>query len=301
VSSPPPDSQDELPPIRNRYKAADVMNLDETPLPFEWLDGKTYELKGAKTVNMKTEREGWTKRQATLILYIFADGIPRIRPKLIFHGTPTNKGGKIEGNESKDYHPGVTFHFNQTAYNNEDLTEEWLDNELLPLIQPTARPFLLCLDCASFHKTPPLLAKMKKSNILPALIPPGCTGLLQPLDTHINKPFKEYLREENDKYLEGKRGIINSWTVSDKRIMATHIVGDAWERFCIEKKGVIEKSFQDLGIFIAADGSQDDLISIKGFEKSELIIGNYYQRDPQFEHYQEMPSDDIDEFVIDNM
>jgi hypothetical protein len=250
---------------------------------------------------MKTERGGWTKRQATLILYVFADGVSRIRPKLIFHRTPINKGGKIEKNKSKDYYPGVIFHFNQTAYNNENLIEEWLDDELLPLIQPIAYLFLLCLDYASFHKIPSLLLKIKKSSILPILIPPGYTGLLQPLDTHINKPFKEFLREENNRYLEGKEAIINSWTISDKRIMATHIIGDAWKRFYIEKKGVIIKSFQDLGIFIAADGSQDNLISIKGFEKSELTIGDYYQRDLQFEHYQEMPSDDIDEFVIERI
>jgi hypothetical protein len=35
ASSPPPDSQDEPTPIRNRYKAANIMNFDETPLPFE--------------------------------------------------------------------------------------------------------------------------------------------------------------------------------------------------------------------------------------------------------------------------
>jgi hypothetical protein len=44
------------------------MNFDETPIPFEYIDKKTYNLKGAKTVTAKTDRSGWDKRQATLIL-----------------------------------------------------------------------------------------------------------------------------------------------------------------------------------------------------------------------------------------
>jgi hypothetical protein len=86
---------------------------------------------GASTVEISNEmvgfpavrdRSGWDKRQAILVLYIFADGIPRIRPKLIFHGKATDEGGKIEECESHLYHKGVTVHFNSTAYNNEELT-----------------------------------------------------------------------------------------------------------------------------------------------------------------------------------
>jgi hypothetical protein len=42
------------------------MNFDE-------IDKKTYNMRGAKT-----DRSGWGKRQATLVLYIFADGRPEL-------------------------------------------------------------------------------------------------------------------------------------------------------------------------------------------------------------------------------
>ena len=77
------------------------------PIPFEYIDKKTYNMRDAKTVTAKTDRSSWDKRQATLILYIFADGIPRIRPKLIFHRKATDEGGKIEERESHLYHKGV--------------------------------------------------------------------------------------------------------------------------------------------------------------------------------------------------
>ena len=35
----------------------------------------------------KLLRSGWGKRQVTLILYIFIDGVPRIKLKLIFYSS----------------------------------------------------------------------------------------------------------------------------------------------------------------------------------------------------------------------
>ena len=114
------------------------MNFDETPIPFEYIDKKTYNTKGAKTITAKTDCSSWDKQQATLVLYIFADGIPRIRLKLIFHRKTTNEGGKIKERESHLYHKGVTVHFNSTAYNNEELTIQWINSELIPSLQPMA-------------------------------------------------------------------------------------------------------------------------------------------------------------------
>ena len=64
--------------------------MDQTPLPWEYLEGKTYEFKGSKTVWVRTQRSGWDKRQATIQLTIFADGIDRVIPLIIFRGTEEN-------------------------------------------------------------------------------------------------------------------------------------------------------------------------------------------------------------------
>jgi hypothetical protein len=47
--------------------------------------------------------------------------------------------------------------------------------------------------------------------------------------------------------------------------MVTHVVGEAWNQFCIEKKSLIEKSFVDIGLSIASNGSEDSKLSIKGY------------------------------------
>jgi len=59
----------------------------------------------------------------------------------------------------------------------------------------------------------------------PAIPAVGCTGLVQPLDTAVNKPFKEYLREFTDQYIEKHESqrpslVTDGWTLSDKRTVS---------------------------------------------------------------------------------
>ncbi|KAI1818864.1 hypothetical protein F4861DRAFT_544680, partial [Xylaria intraflava] len=106
--------------VINRFSPHLIINLDETPLPFEFLEGYTYDHKGSRSVQAKSARSGWDKRQATLILSILADGSfsSYLRPVIIFHGL-----GNVISKEGSEYHPGVIVKFNEKAYNNEDLFE----------------------------------------------------------------------------------------------------------------------------------------------------------------------------------
>ena len=49
--------------------------------------------------------------------------------------------------------------------------------------------------------------------------------------------------------------------------------GEAWNQFCTEKRSIIEKSFIDVGLSIASDGSEDSKLSIKGYEHGKPEIG----------------------------
>jgi hypothetical protein len=83
-------------------------------LPFEFLSGYSYDFKGARTIAGKSDRNGWDKRQATIILYIMADGSTPFKPVIIFHSK-----GTVATREN--YDERVEVHFNETAYNNEKL------------------------------------------------------------------------------------------------------------------------------------------------------------------------------------
>lgn len=80
--------------------------------------------------------------------------------------------------------------FNDTAYNNGDLFDKWIDEALAISLTGDG---LLIMDYAAFYKTKSVLLKLWGHCILPVLISGGCTLLLQLLDVSVNKPFKEWV------------------------------------------------------------------------------------------------------------
>ena len=62
-------------PYVGRFKLSEIANMDQTPIAFEFLSGKTYDFKGLKTVWLKEAKSGWDQRQATLQLCVFANRI----------------------------------------------------------------------------------------------------------------------------------------------------------------------------------------------------------------------------------
>lgn len=168
--------------------------------------------------------------------------------------------------------PSFQVRFNETAYNNEDLIAEWLLGDVKAYSH--GRPTLLVWDAFRAHKTPKIREILRTlDNVTVALIPGGLTGLLQPLDTHCNKILKNLLQDEADDYeakFEKRETFSGKWTVSDKRVMTTHITAQALHQFYATRKDMIKKSFIDTGIAIAPDGSEDHLINIKMMQPHQI-------------------------------
>lgn len=240
-----------------RYSLSNICNMDQTPLPFEYLSGRTYSLRGDKTIWAKATKSGWDKRQATLMLAVFADGICRIKPVIIFHGTEDETQQNIYyGKEKQHYDNRVIVWFNQTAYTNEQVMLKWILTFLVPALNrnqdPIApngtpstadnlnsncNPSLIALDAAQFHKTTAVLECLRSYDIKPSMIPGGCTSLIQPLDVSINGPFKNILRdildEEMDRLGQAALDCFDIGTENakrDRRILMTKAVARAWEK-----------------------------------------------------------------------
>jgi hypothetical protein len=161
-----------------------IVNLDEdeTPLHFEFFSGYTYDWKGVTTVAGKSDRSGWDKRQAIIILHIMANGDTPFKPVIIFHGQ-----GTVLAKEQPYYDLRVEVHFNPTAYHNVEIFLKWLEDVYQPYIADNAdadgkEESLVVVDAAAFHKTPAVMKFFHEaySPMLTALIPPGSPAIFSP-------------------------------------------------------------------------------------------------------------------------
>jgi hypothetical protein len=157
------------------------------------------------------------------------------------------------------------------------------------------------MDLCTSHKTPAVLEILRSKQITPSLIPAGCTSLVQPLDVSINKPLKEYIRTLTEEAIRDCESVerVEKWTVSDRRILTTWSVGDAWYLFAVEKDELIRRVFRKVGLSLAADGSQDEELDIKGFKSIEIgdwkLSGSLPATLTTFENlYQPVPLDFAD-------
>jgi len=172
--------------------------MDQTPLTFEYLNGRSYNQQGEKTIWVQgSQQSGWEKRQATIQLTIFADAVPRVKPLIFFRGLgigPTIVAEKVR------YDPWVVVKFNPKAYANSANIVEWLDQQVIAVL--SGRPTLMALDMFGGHKTDEVLDTMRAHDITLSVIPGGCTSMVQPLDISINRPYKDILKVSTHQALE---------------------------------------------------------------------------------------------------
>uniref|UniRef100_A0A0D2XSB0 HTH CENPB-type domain-containing protein n=1 Tax=Fusarium oxysporum (strain Fo5176) TaxID=660025 RepID=A0A0D2XSB0_FUSOF len=141
-SSPKMDIENILDTPRRRFKQRYTLNVDETPIAFEIDSGDTWDLQGSKTISVKTVRSSPSEKSR-----IFKD----------------------EGNQ---YAPGIRVIYNEHAYNNEDLMESWLKEDI-PTVKSATEDFLLVMDAASFHLTDRIKVEVRRQLLTSALIPAG--------------------------------------------------------------------------------------------------------------------------------
>ena len=110
--------------MTRKYELSDIANMDQTGCAFIIDDGKTYDTTGAKDVWCKTGQSGLDKRQCTVQLTVFADGVPRVKPLLIFRG----KGLRIKSSEKQQWDKRVAVDFQPSAWCDEQVMLTWIRN-----------------------------------------------------------------------------------------------------------------------------------------------------------------------------
>ena len=247
-----------------RYALSDIHNLDQSPLPFAFLEGKTYTHKGQKDVWVRGPSSGLEKRQCTLQAAVSADGIPRFKPCIVFRG----KGQRIQQAEKQGYDRRVIVRFQENAWVDEQEMKWWTRHVYHPSVRQTSRQQLLVTDAHRAQCTESMKDMFKTlCNTQVACIPAGCTPLVQPLDTcifaalkfHIERIQNQHMMENLDAYTHGT---IPAWK---RRVLITKWVGEAWS-LVTRQRALVSRSFVKCGIALPVDGSKDNLMHIEQLE-----------------------------------
>lgn len=191
-------------------------------MPFEIGTDTTYNETGARTVWVKSIGSGLDKRQATVQLTVHADGIAQTPPMIVFRG----KGLRITTTERKQWDKRVVVRFQENAWVDENVGLQWIQGVWR---QRTFHPKLLVLDVHKAQKTPAFLRALSLRHTTPAFIPPGCTGLVQPLDVALNKPFKDLVDVKYHQHFEEHLDawMLGKFSASERRVLMTKWVGSA--------------------------------------------------------------------------
>ena len=117
----------------------------------------------------------------------------------------------------------------------------WVDKVLKPYIQsaPAGIYLIIILDQYRCHMMKSVMKKIKDLGCAVEHIPGGCTGLAQPVDTGIGKPFKNRVKRHwEDWMLEAgvahdstkapSRERVAQWCIDSLNDLITDIVRSSW-------------------------------------------------------------------------
>ena len=91
--------------------------------------------------------------------------------------------------------------FNKTAWANGDVMLKWFQEQWAPAAGlGDGRPKLVVMDKFKGNLESRVLECLRERGVLVAVIPGGCTSLIQPLDVGWNAPFKRHVEAARNQF-----------------------------------------------------------------------------------------------------
>jgi hypothetical protein len=212
-----------------------IINMDQTPIPFTFNSKSTLETAGRRTVHIRKSTND-TKR-ATFAMTTTASGLI-LKPLLVFKGAPK---GRIARKEFPNFPPDMIYTCQGNAWMDEGVMLTWVEQVLKPHVMtaPEGVIPILFLDSYRAHMMTSVVKQITALGVEVEHIPGGCTGLCQPVDIGVNKPFKHRIRQQWEQWmidigLQGaqtcppSREDIVKWTLQAKNEMPRQIVINSW-------------------------------------------------------------------------
>ncbi|CAI5769472.1 pogo transposable element with KRAB domain [Podarcis lilfordi] len=233
---------------RNGFEIGQTGNMDEVLLTSDVPSNRTVDLKGAKTIAVKTS--GHEKTHYTVVLSCCADGT-KLSPMLIFKRKTFPK--EVIPRE-------IVVHVHEKGWMDENGMKVWVEKVWSKrpggLLKKSA---LLVLDQFRAHISETTNKCFKEAKTHLAVIPGGLTSQLQPLDVSINKPFKVFMREEWNKWMAAGNHDLTP-TGRMKRPTITQVCEWVKTSWHLVKEEIVVQSFRKCGISNALDANEDDIL-----------------------------------------
>ena len=149
-------------------------------------------------------------------------------------------GGRIE-REFKTFPKEAEYAVHEKAWTNIEIMLLWVEKCLKPWVDSAPDgivPYLL-LDSFRVHQTHEVVQAIEQTRCKLDFIPGGCTGLAQPLDVGINKPFKNRVRGLWEQYMVDigvheaftqppSQATMTDWMLDSMDCILPGIIKNAW-------------------------------------------------------------------------
>lgn len=232
----------------HNFDHSSIIAMDETPVLIEPVGSTTVDRRGVKCVPVKST--GHEKVRITVILTACGNG-KRLKPFVVI---PRKRVIK-ELNGQKD----VVLAYAAKSWMDDDLTNDYL-SRVLGKFSFSKR--LLVWDSFLCHKSSKTKTALQKMNIFSAVIPGGCTSLIQPADVCWNRTFKSKIQSFYDEWMsrpDSDHAYTNSGKMKAPEFsVVIKWVAEAWKSV---SEDCIVRSMKQCGITCAVDGSEDAGIS----------------------------------------
>jgi hypothetical protein len=168
-----------------------ILNMDQTNSKFGNSPSSTINQRGTRTINMRTGTDD--SKCCTVALTVSASG-KMLPPMVIYKGT---RHGRIATRETRDHPQEMKYAMQPKSWFDEVTMLDWVEKVLKPYVAtaPVGIIPILFLDSFKVHLLGSVADAIQGLGVKLEIIPPGCTGLVQPIDVGINKPFKSNMRK----------------------------------------------------------------------------------------------------------
>ena len=152
------------------------------------------------------------------------------------------RNGTIARRELPTYPDNCHWACQAKAWFDENIMLEWVEQVLKPYLV-SAPPYvvpLILLDSFKVHMLRSAVEAIQSLGAEVEFIPPGCTGLVQPVDVGFNKPFKAKLRAQVSEWMmrqdpdqptpAASRRDVAGWIVEAEREVRDETIRNAWKK-----------------------------------------------------------------------